>query len=95
LIQVKAGFGWRIDMDQQPPLVFDYSRLTLAVNLADASQQGGSMDDHDVIGQAEFDEEIPAFDVPDDALEQAASAEWQATTWVYCTHPWYYCPWPQ
>jgi hypothetical protein len=53
------------------------------------------MDDRDVIGQAEFDEEIPTFDVSDDALERAASAEWQAVTWVYCTHPWYYCPWPQ
>jgi hypothetical protein len=53
------------------------------------------MDDHDAIGQAEFDEEIPTFDVPDDTLERAASAEWQAATWAYCTHPWYYCPWPQ
>jgi hypothetical protein len=53
------------------------------------------MDDHDVIGQAELDEEIPTFDVPDDALERAASAQGQAATWVYCTHPWYYCPWPQ
>jgi hypothetical protein len=33
------------------------------------------MDDHDVIGQAELDEEIPTFDVPDDALERAASAQ--------------------
>jgi hypothetical protein len=30
------------------------------------------MVDHDVIGRAEFDEEIPTFDVPDDALERAA-----------------------
>jgi hypothetical protein len=53
------------------------------------------MVDHDVIGRAEFDEEVPTFDVPDDALERAANAESQATTWVYCTHPLYYCPWPQ
>ena len=45
--------------------------------------------------QAELDEEIPTFDVPDDALERAASGQGQAATWVYCTHPWYYCPWPQ
>ena len=32
------------------------------------------MDDHDVISQAEFDEEILAFDVSDDALERATSA---------------------
>jgi hypothetical protein len=57
--------------------------------------EGDPMVDHDVMGRAEFDEEIPTFDVPDDALERAANAESQATTWVYCTHPWYYCPWPQ
>ena len=48
------------------------------------------MDDHDVIGLAELDEEIPTLDVPDDALERAASAQGQAVTWVYCTHLWYY-----
>jgi hypothetical protein len=53
------------------------------------------MDDHDVIGQAELDDEILTFDVPDDLLERAANAERQASTWAYCTHPWYYCPWPQ
>ena len=45
--------------------------------------------------QAEADEEILNFNVPDDALERAASAAGQAVTWAYCTHPWYYCPWPQ
>jgi len=49
----------------------------------------------EVIGQAEADEDVLTFDVPDAALERAASAEGQATTWVYCTHPWYHCPWPQ
>ena len=53
------------------------------------------MDDHNVIGQADLDEEILTFDVPDDALERAANAEQQVSTWAYCTHPWYYCPWPQ
>jgi hypothetical protein len=48
------------------------------------------MDDHNVIGQAELDEEIPTFDVPDNALERAANAEQQVSTWAYCTHPWYY-----
>jgi hypothetical protein len=38
------------------------------------------MVDHDVIGRAEFHEEVPTFDVPDDALERAANAESQATT---------------
>ena len=49
----------------------------------------------EVIGQAEPVEEILTFDIPDDALERAASTEQQASTWAYCTHPWYYCPWPQ
>jgi hypothetical protein len=38
------------------------------------------MDDH-----TESDEKILTFDVPDEALERAASAERQAFTWVYCT----------
>ena len=47
------------------------------------------------IGQAEADEEILAFDIPDDALERAASAEQKAFTLVYCTSPWYNCGLPQ
>ena len=35
--------------------------------------------------QAEADEDILAFDVPDAALERAASAERQAFTWMFCT----------
>jgi len=49
--------------------------------------------DGSVKSQAEPDEEILTFDVPDDALERAGSAE-QAVTWAYCTHPWYYCESP-
>jgi hypothetical protein len=46
--------------------------------------------------QAESEEKILTFDVPDEALERAASAERQAFTWVYCTNGWYwYCNWPQ
>jgi hypothetical protein len=51
--------------------------------------------DGEVKSQAEADEEILTFDVPDDALERAGSTEQKAATWVYCTHPWYYCEWPQ
>jgi len=46
------------------------------------------MDDHDVIRQAEFDEEILTFDVSDDALERTASTEQQAFTWMYCSGAW-------
>ncbi len=45
--------------------------------------------------QNEFYEKILTFDIPDEALERAASAEAEALTWAYCTHPRYYCPWPQ
>jgi hypothetical protein len=45
--------------------------------------------------RAEADDDILAFDVPDDALERAASAEQQAFTLVYCTSPWYNCGLPQ
>jgi inorganic pyrophosphatase len=47
--------------------------------------------------QTESDEKILTFDVPDEALERAASAERQAVTWVYCTNGyyWYDCNWPQ
>ena len=50
------------------------------------------MNDHDVISQAEFAEEILTFDVSDDALERTASTEQQAYTWIYCTAAWQYCP---
>jgi len=47
--------------------------------------------------RAETDETILTFDVPDEALERAASAEQMAVTWVYCTNGWYWydCSWPQ
>jgi hypothetical protein len=53
--------------------------------------------DNEVTSQAESDEKILSFDVPDDALERAASAERQASTLVYCTNGWYWydCSWPQ
>ena len=42
----------------------------------------------EVKSQAETDEDILTFDIPDDALERAANAE-QAYTLVHCTHPWH------
>jgi hypothetical protein len=48
----------------------------------------------EVIGQAEPVEEILTFDIPDDALERAASAEPNALTWIPCTHLPYDCGWP-
>jgi len=52
--------------------------------------------DNEGISQAQIDEEILTFDIPDDALERAGSAERQAFTWVYCTNGyyWYDCNWP-
>ena len=51
--------------------------------------------DNAVISQAERDEEILTFDIPDEALERAASAEQKAFTVMYCTSPWYNCDLPQ
>jgi hypothetical protein len=51
--------------------------------------------DGEVKSQAETDEGVLTFDVPDDALERAAGVEQQASTWLYCTHLWHYCEWPQ
>jgi len=53
--------------------------------------------DSDVSEFAETDADILSFDVPDDALERAASAEQMAFTWVYYTNGWYWydCNWPQ
>ena len=48
-----------------------------------------------VISQAEPDEKIPTFDVPDEALERAASAEQNGLTMLYCTNDWYNCGLPQ
>jgi len=50
----------------------------------------------DVTGCVESDEVILSFDVSDDTLERAgAGSEGQALTWMYCTHVWYNCGWPQ
>jgi hypothetical protein len=51
--------------------------------------------DNDANGLAELDDEIFAFDVPDDALERAAAVSdgQGAHTIGYCTH-WYHCNWP-
>jgi hypothetical protein len=57
----------------------------------------GDTVDNEVTSQAESDEKILTFDIPDEALERAASAEQMAVTWVYCTNGyyWYDCNWPQ
>jgi len=39
--------------------------------------------------QTETDQKVLSFDVPDEALERAASAEQMAFTWVYCTNGYY------
>ena len=49
----------------------------------------------EMASQAEADDEIPTFDVPDDALERAGSTEQTAFTMFYCTNPWYSCNVPQ
>jgi len=51
--------------------------------------------DSEVFGQAELDEQILTFDIPDEALERVATAEQQAVTWIYCTNSWHSCDWPQ
>ena len=43
----------------------------------------------------EVDEQILNGCFSDEALEQAASREQQAVTWVYCTNAFQYCDWPQ
>jgi hypothetical protein len=78
-----------------------YRSQPLAVNtiylygldLTDEFSGEGAMDN--AVTSHEGDEEMLTFDIPDEALERAAGAEQQATTWAHCTHPWYYCPWPQ
>jgi hypothetical protein len=51
----------------------------------------------EVVSDAGTDEEILTFDIPDEALERAASTEQMAFTLVYCTNGWYWydCNWPQ
>jgi hypothetical protein len=53
--------------------------------------------DNAVISQAEGDDEMLTFDIPDEVLERAASAEQKALTLAYCTsgYNWYDCNWPQ
>lgn len=50
--------------------------------------------DREVLRQAEPAAEILTVDIPDDALERAASAGPNALTWIPCTHLPYDCGWP-
>jgi len=50
---------------------------------------------NEAITQAEADEEILSFDIPDVVLERAANAEQTAFTLIYCTNDWYSCGLPQ
>ena len=49
----------------------------------------------EMTSQAEVDEEIVTFDIPDALLERAGSAEQKAFTLFYCTSPSYGCSVPQ
>jgi hypothetical protein len=49
---------------------------------------------NEVTSQGESREEIFVFDIPDDALERAASTGQNAFTVGYCTHNFYDCGWP-
>jgi hypothetical protein len=49
----------------------------------------------EMASQAEADDEILTFDVADDAVERAGSAEQTAFTLFYCTNPYYSCNVPQ
>jgi hypothetical protein len=51
--------------------------------------------DNEAASQAEADQKILTFDVSDDALERAASAQQNAFTMLYCTNDWYNCGLPQ
>ena len=40
--------------------------------------------------------DILNVDLPDETLERAAGiVDGRAVTWIYCTHVWYDCGWPQ
>ena len=42
------------------------------------------------------DDIILDADLPDETLERAAGIiDGRAVTWIYCTHVWYDCGWPQ
>jgi hypothetical protein len=50
---------------------------------------------NNAIAQAEADEKILSFDIPDEVLERTANAEQIAFTVMYCTNDWYSCGLPQ
>jgi hypothetical protein len=58
-------------------------------------KRAAAMMDTDVFGQAEADERILTFDIPDEALDRAAASYQKAVTWIYCTNGWHSCDWPQ
>jgi hypothetical protein len=69
--------------------------FAVLLEVAPKTQGNGSMKNADS-NCVESDEIILNVDVPDDMLERAGgSTEGRAITWIYCTHVWYDCGWPQ
>ena len=68
--------------------------LSEVCELIEEQDRGGAMN-KDIMSQAEADDKILTFDVLDEALERAGGADQSAVTWVYCTHAYHYCDWPQ
>jgi len=58
-------------------------------------QRGSKAMDNVGLSELELDEQILTLAISDEILERAATAEQNAATWVYCTHAWHYCDWPQ
>jgi hypothetical protein len=59
------------------------------------NKRGRKAMDNVGLSEPDLDEQILTLAIPDEVLERAATAEQNAATWVYYTHAWHYCDWPQ
>ena len=65
------------------------------VDMSLADNEGVDAMDNGAIRQTESEDKIFTLDLPDKALERAASVEQNAFTMIYCTSDWYSCGLPQ
>ena len=70
--------------------------FTIVLPVAPTRAYGDAPMNSDRVDCIESDDIICNADVPDEALERAAGVvDGRAVTWIYCTHVWYDCGWPQ
>jgi hypothetical protein len=83
------------DIRRNPSRLMVCRRSQRPALMRELATKGVDAINKEMTSEVEGDEEILTFDIADETLERAASAEQNAFTVVYCTHNWHNCGWPQ